>query len=439
MVRRIARYIADAGAGQGARLRSDESGAMLIVVALMMTMLMGLLGVGVEVGSWYMARRSLQTAADAAAIAGALEEARGSADRVTSAATKEATRNGAEAAKDVILINAPPTSGAYKGDTQAVEAIITRPEGRLFSAVLASDTVSISARAVARVRTVGQACVLALDTSAPGAITGQGSSTLNMQGCTLAANSTDSAAIKVSGSSSVTAQGLWTAGGTSLDGSSNLNFSTAPVTYSWPLPDPYANLTINEPSGCGGGNNLTVNHSQTLSAGVYCGNLKFGSQAVATLNPGTYYIDGGNLDIGAGAQVKCNCSGDQGVTFVLTSRGNANQIGAVTINGNSTINLRAPSAASDPFQGILIYQDRRAPANASSTINGGSNIVLNGALYFPSTQLNWNGNNATAGASTCMEIVARTVNFSGNSALENSGCSALGVKPVLTTAATLGE
>ena len=436
MVRRIVRYLT----GTGTRVRRDESGAMLIIIALMMTLLMSLLGVGVEVGSWYMTRRTLQTAADAAAIAGALEEARGTAARVTSAATQEATRNGAVAAKDVILINTPPTSGAFMGDAQAVEAIITRPEGRLFSAVLSSDTVAISARAVARVRTVGQACVLALDPSASGAITGQGSSTLTMQGCTLAANSTDAAAIKVSGSSSITAQGLWTAGGTSLGGSSNLNFTASPVTYAWPLPDPYAGLTINLPSGCGGGNNVTVNHSQTLSPGVYCGNLKFGSQAVATLNPGTYYIDGGDLDIGAGAQVRCNCaSAGDGVTFVLTSRGNANQIGSVSVNGNATVNLRAPSGASDPYRGILIYQDRRAPANAASIINGGSSIVMNGAFYFPSTELSWYGNNATSGASTCIEIVARTVNFSGNSALDNSGCAALGVKPVLTTAATLGE
>lgn len=436
MVRRIARRVI----GAGARLRSDESGAMLVVMALMMTLLMGLLGVGVEVGSWYMTRRTLQTAADAAAIAGALEEARGTAARVTTAATREATRNGAVAAKDVIRINAPPTSGAYAGDAQAVEAIIVRPEGRLFSAVLSSDAMTISARAVARVRTVGQACVLALDSSASGAITGQGSSTLAMQGCTLAANSTDSAAIKVSGSSSISAQGLWSAGGTSLGGSSNLNFTTPPVTYSWPLPDPYANLTITEPAGCGGGTNLTVNGAQTLSPGVYCGNLKFGSQAVVTLNPGTYYIDGGNLDIGAGAQVHCNCpnAGD-GITFVLTSRGSASQIGVVSVNGNATVNLRAPSAPSYPFPGILLYQDRRSPPNNGSTINGGSNIVMNGAFYFPSTPLSWNGNNATSGASTCVEIVARTVSFSGNSALDNSGCAALGVKPVLTTAATLGE
>ncbi|WP_448187481.1 pilus assembly protein TadG-related protein [Azospirillum sp. sgz301742] len=435
MLRRIVRYLTGPGAGAGARLRDDESGAMMIIVALMMTLLMSLLAVGIEVGSWYMTRRNLQTAADAAAIAGALEEARGTAARVTSAATLEATRNGAVSASDVILIHSPPTSGAYAGNSQAVEAIITRPQGRLFSAVLASGTVPISARAVARVRTVGQACVLALDTSASGAITGQGSSTLNMQGCTLAANSTDSAAIKMSGSSSIAAQGLWTAGGTSLGGSSNLNFTEPPVTYAWPLADPYASLGTPQTGSC----TKTTKTQTTYSPGTYCSTFPPNNGA-AVLNPGVYVLDGASLSINAQQQVSCNCThpGD-GVTFVLTSHANASQIGTVSINGGASVHLNAPSGASAMYPGILIYQDRRAPSGGTNTINGGSGIVMNGAFYFPSQQVKWNGNNTTSGSSTCIEIVAKTVDFSGNSALDNSGCSALGVKPVLTTAATLGE
>ncbi|PWC52787.1 pilus assembly protein TadG-related protein [Azospirillum sp. TSO22-1] len=428
MVRRIARNLA------GARLRHDESGAVVVVVALMLTVLMGLLGVGVEVGSWYMTRRSLQTAADAAAIAGALEEARGAAARVTAAARQEAARNGAEVAKDVITIRTPPASGAFAGDPQAVEAIITRPEARMFSAVLGSGNVDISARAVARVRTVGQACVLALDPSASGAITGQGSSTLNMRGCTLAANSTSGSAITMSGSSSVTAQGLWTAGGTSLGGSSNLNFAVPPATYTWPLPDPYAGLTIPPLGSCQSTKNVTV-----FTPGTYCSNIDLQSGSFV-FKPGTYYLDGASLKINASAVVTCDCAAPgSGVTFVLTARNNANQIGTVTINGGATITLRAPSDAGSPYPGILFYQDRRAPASAVNTINGGSSIVMNGAFYFPSAPVKWTGNNTSSGANTCVEIIARTVDFTGNSALDNSGCAALGVKPLLTTAATLGE
>ncbi|HYG85166.1 MAG TPA: pilus assembly protein TadG-related protein [Azospirillum sp.] len=424
-----------------ARLRRDEDGAMVVTIALLMTLLMGLLGVGVEVGSWYMTRRSLQTAADAAAIAGALEEARGSAGRVTSAATLEAKRNGAQPASDVIRINAPPTSGAFKDDPQAVEAIITRPRERLFSAVLSADAVSISARAVARVRATGEACVLALDPASSGAITAQGSTTLKMQGCLLAANSTSNAAVDMGGSATVAADGLWTAGDVSTGGSSNLSFVKPPTTHAWPLPDPYAALPIPSPGPCKE-NNIKIDKplAQPLDPGTYCGDFSVGSQGVVVLNPGTYYIDRGSIDINAQAQIRCNCSAPgSGVTFVLTSSGNTSQIGTVSINGSATIDLRAPSEPGAPFRGVLFYQDRRAPAGKANTFNGGSTIALNGAFYFPAQRVNWNGNTAASAGAACLQIIARTASFSGNSTLDNSGCAAMGAKPVTTTAAALGE
>ena len=54
---------------------------------------------------------------------------------------------------------------------------------------------------------------------------------------------------------------------------------------------------------------------------------------------------------------------------------------------------------------------------------------IGGAVYFPSQQVQFSGNNAT-GASRCTIIVARLVAFTGNSALNDSGCLAAGVKPV---------
>jgi len=437
MVRRIVQDLRSSAA----RLRRDESGAMLVIMALMMTMLLSLLSVGIEVGSWYMTRRALQTAADAAAIAGALEGARGTPGRTVSAAKTEAVRNGAKETADAILVHTPPTSGTFKGDPQAVEAIVTRQQPRLFSAVLAGGTMEISARAVARVNLTGQACVLALDPTASGALTGQGSTIVTMQGCLLAANSRSNSAVQLSGSSMVSADGLWTAGDVSLGGSSSYAFVNPPVTHAWPLPDPYANLTI-PPLGPCRSTNTKINKPLTepLQPGTYCGEFSIGSQGVVVLNPGTYYIDRGDLTINAQAQVRCNCTvpGD-GVTFVLTSSGSASDIGSVDINGGANIQLRAPSGAGYPFPGILFYQDRRAPSGRVNTFNGGSDIVMSGAFYFPSQAIKWNGNTAVGGSTACVQIIARTVAFGGNSTLDSSGCAALRARPVNTTAAALGE
>jgi Putative Flp pilus-assembly TadE/G-like len=56
----------------GARIRS-ESGQVFVFVAVIMTALIGMTALVVDVGSWYQAQRHLQTAADAAALAGAQE------------------------------------------------------------------------------------------------------------------------------------------------------------------------------------------------------------------------------------------------------------------------------------------------------------------------------------------------------------------------------
>ncbi len=53
------------------RLKDDESGQMLPVVALMLTVLMGLTGLVLDVGHIYMCHRELQSSCDAAALAGA--------------------------------------------------------------------------------------------------------------------------------------------------------------------------------------------------------------------------------------------------------------------------------------------------------------------------------------------------------------------------------
>jgi hypothetical protein len=69
---------------------------------------------------------------------------------------------------------------------------------------------------------------------------------------------------------------------------------------------------------------------------------------------------------------------------------------------------------------LLFYQDRRAVAtsNNANHINGTSDSTFGGAMYFPRTHLNINGN---AGMKfTCAQFVSWTVEFSGNSGISNT-------------------
>jgi Flp pilus assembly protein TadG len=192
-------------------LAASRAGNVAALFALGLPILVGITGLGVEAGLWYASKRQLQTAADAAAVAGALERAAGGG--VEAAALDAAAKNGASATGGTtVTVNTPPASGPNAGDPTAVEAIVTRHQQALLSGMFLADGLTVSARAVAKVAGKGKACVLALDPTASGAITNLGSATVDLGGCMIAANSIDDTAITFGGNASVTAGSLWTAG-----------------------------------------------------------------------------------------------------------------------------------------------------------------------------------------------------------------------------------
>lgn len=413
-----------------ATLRS-QLGSMTIFAALTTPILVGALGLAVDVGLWYDDKHVIQTSSDAAAIAATFRFATGDTAHMTSAATADAVRNGFNSASpSTLTLHNPPISGPYAGNATAVEAILTEQRPLIFTSLFLGNNVTILARAVAIVKTTGDACVLALDPTASGAVTVQGSTTVNMTHCAVAANSSDASAINVAGNGAIAANTLWTAGNISEGNSATVTLDHPATTDAWPLANPYANETIPPIGGCTANHTSLNNVTTTISPGVYCNGISIGSHSVITLNPGVYYIDKGDLSIGAQATVTCACSAaGSGVTIVLTSSSSASQIGNVTINGGATMTLNAPSSATAPFQGLLFFQDPRATSTHDNKFNGGSTMNLTGGIYFPSEQVEWTGNNSS-GTPTCTKIVAKTIVFTGNSNMDDSGCAAAGVNPI---------
>jgi hypothetical protein len=133
-----------------------------------------------------------------------------------------------------------------------------------------------------------------------------------------------------------------------------------------------------------------------------------------TFDPGIYYIDGsngGSLDIGSQAVVNA-----PGVVFILTTTSNDfSTVARVNMNGGAEMNLTAPTSGT--YAGIMMYQDRRATQNLSNLVNGNSDSLYQGALYFPKQSLTFSG---TSGMDTkCLQIVSRQVTFTGDSAVTN--------------------
>jgi hypothetical protein len=66
----------------------------------------------------------------------------------------------------------------------------------------------------------------------------------------------------------------------------------------------------------------------------------------------------------------------------------------ITLNGTTQANFSAPT--SSPLAGILFFQDPSASSGSGSIINGNSSSTFDGALYFPTTQLTYNGNSSAS-------------------------------------------
>src|SRR5579864_5468707 len=110
----------------GNGLRGAMPGQAIPILAAAMALILGLCGLAVDVGLLYTARRTMQTAADAAAIAGAT--ALRDAQTASSAARAAATLNGfTDGSNNVsVAVNNPPSSGTYSGNASYVEVVVTQ-------------------------------------------------------------------------------------------------------------------------------------------------------------------------------------------------------------------------------------------------------------------------------------------------------------------------
>jgi uncharacterized membrane protein len=155
------------------RLSRDDGGTVLTLVAITFTALLGFTGLGVEAGLWYTIKRNNQTAADFAALSGALELAAhkgylvpGSPpEGICGLAQRDAARNGftfqsfacpaaspgcTSPAPGQMCANNPPMLGPSAGDAQSVEVILAQQQNTFFASLFLPN-VTINARAVAKV------------------------------------------------------------------------------------------------------------------------------------------------------------------------------------------------------------------------------------------------------------------------------------------------
>lgn len=417
-------------------LARNDSGAAAMVIAISLTVLIGMVGLGVEVGAWYATKRHNQTAADSAALGAAYSIAdSGNNSQVQATAEANAALNDVvdSSLVDITAVS-PPSSGAYATNNMAVEVTVVERPQLLFSSLF-GNSVSLTVMATALTIDPGPTCVLSLSKTATIGIQLNGSANLNLNGCGMYSNADDTpTSMTTSGGAQlqVVSDFFAMAGGYQANGSAVPVLDIPIITEASQMQDPFAGQIPPLPTLANlvpyanptfGVNDTWLGEVGGANAPHFTNGLTFGSQADITIPPSVHeiYVTG-QLKINAGAKVNCIC------TFVLTDSSSY-----VTINGNADLQITAPShnnlSPLDPRYGGIAFYNAGGPglSTQTSSFSGTGNTDIKGAIYMPNQRVEYRGT-STAGIS-CMRLIADTIVFIGNTASQllpgGTNCPAL--------------
>ncbi len=380
--------------------RSRESGQVLVLIMILIVALVGMVGVAVDGGRWYAARRSAQNGADNAALAAALAYCFDEDENAAALASALSNGFNNDGITNTVEINHPPLTGPNMVDDGYIEVVINSKVEGSFTKIIFAGDVDIPARAVGFcVQGGGQLAggngILVLDsdnTCAFNAI-GNGSITVHNGGIMVNSNNGTRAAC-ATGNAVVNADAISVVGGVRTTG--NADFNPTPSTGAPVMPDPLNTLAAPpKPGGACLNYSISANDTATIDPGKYC-SISATANAVLTLNPGVYYIDDGNFSASGNASLTAN-----EVMIYLED-------GDFSLSGNGNFNISAPT--SGDYQGMMLFM---AQANVSTiSITGNGMVTTTGTIYGALATANVSGNGSNTVINS--QLIANMVNVSGN-------------------------
>lgn len=377
-------------------------GAVLILVALLLIFLVILLAFAVDVGLICLADSHLQNAADAAALAGALElrcDCTGRADKARAAAIDFARRNTAAGEPvelqpgDVRLgtwANGAFTalSGANEQAANSVQVTCVRARGRgnplrlVFAAAFGDSSVDLAASATAKVESSRCAQIVGINS-----VSMSGGSRTDSYDSSLAAYKKNSAAghghvcsngdIALSGGARILGDArpgpgrlVQRAGGSRVTGSSAPR--SAPLSY--PPVDPGNAARVND-------NARIPKTRRKLTVPDAQGRLQLDKNDSVDLPPGVYYFT--SLTLSGGASI-----GITGKTVIYVS-------------GNIDLSAGTMTNTTQRAKNLQLY-----PMGAECDLSGGADLYA--VVYGPKTAIRKSG-----GADLYGSVVGATLTLSG--------------------------
>jgi Flp pilus assembly protein TadG len=428
-----------------------RSGKTLVTFALLLPLLLGMVGLAIDGGLLLATQRQTQNAADAAALAAAVDLLNGakvSAAQATGTSYVQTYNNMSNA---TVTINIPPGSGPHAGNSQYAEAIVSYPYTTSFIQLLkVNKNQTVTARAVAGYENVSSGeGVMTLGTNPQGGkgLQISGGASLSVNGG-VTVDATGQAALSVSGGGTLSAMQVDVAGGTA--GSSNVQSypsggGPSPLVDNTGVytPDPYAsmaapttstgvtntfysyNSSTNTWSTASSAQNITISMPSAgttvnIPAGIY-GAITINGTGGGMVNfqsGGIFVLEGGKsnaLDLTAsGGTINGNgimfydaASNYDPVSGTDTGAGSS-QFGGINISASG---VNFSSLTSGPYNGFVFFMDRSNNGNSSANISiqgGSGGATVTGITYAPSAAL------SIAGSGTWnSEFIVNSMSISG--------------------------
>jgi Flp pilus assembly protein TadG len=441
-----------------AKLAADRRGVSAVLIGFMLPVMIGFVGLALDVSYWEINKRDLQGAADQAVFSAAVAAGRSAdaAQTVTQAKAVMASMGYVDGADGVVVtVSNPATVAPYTTNINAWQVRATKTQDMFFSGLFLSTSPTITAQAVALRGTAQQittvpgtttygnpGCILTLSTTAAQASNFNNNAGVTNVDCAVYTNSNAANALSCSNNCYIQSDTYTVGGqaaGTSVSsGLLGVGTTAAPRVHKTGqnnVPDPYGALVPPTATTLPPGTvtRIALATATSLLPGYYPAGINSTVNAL-TLQPGTYYI-GTKFKIKNGATVTADGTG--GVTIILMNGlcvGNMNSSGVCNVEGGLngvTLNLKAPTTGT--YAGIAMY----APGTTTSKLQEFHNSVhlnVQGALYFPKDHFSIH-NNGSFSSALCAQVVANTSHFENNANM-GTVCTGTGVATIRNTTTT---
>ncbi len=415
------------------RKRPSEQGQITVLFLFAVVALLGFAALSIDGGRLYFQRRAAQSAADDAAMTGALAIANEyNSSEVETIILNRTKNNGFDNTEDgvTVEVNWPPIApNPYAGNMNYVQVFITSYIPTYFAQFVFKGDLKVTVEAVARVYPPGSivpgytiygtnesACQTVwfhgnplVEVSGGGSIGSNSDAGCDcmvdpLTGAPLGGSMTKEGNIGVDvvDGGTITAVGCWGNYGSS----GSINPEPISASQQIDIDRIKSKVPIPDCSGQPDHGRMSFNGPGTMTPGYYQ-SLKFNSGADVTLAPGLYCIygpDTWSVEMQGGAGIV-----GHGVTFYMMTT-----TGGWKINGGAYVELTAPANLVDPsgtdWAGMLIYAH---PDNTNEiSLSGSSTSYYEGSVYALGSHCSLLG--TTGGVALNTNVICDTVELGGD-------------------------